>query len=599
MPEEGTQQPRLPKPPAIHTMRDDLAQAKSQPTAPPNRNKLTKNGKVEDLRPPRAVNSSERVPPPDTFPRKLRVSPKKNSNNRAFPLPSQPQSEENTPPTINKPPLKNGGKLSLPFPKTPASPSALWKTITIFAIIFAIGAIIAGISLFVFNLLGRSSLDSQTTDIISAIPSSASLVLHYSFSDSAQRKDIQNIWDQTTITPTLTTLLNGDPRLLMTDANLTDIYYVLLPSITQPFLIVRQTDFTRNKLFSHAIPISVSEINDWYVAHVSDTDQYTSTLDTDIANSADIITSFPGSLQASSTVIAPPVTILLNQDIVGQIRRDIAGQGVNSQSTAMATISAYPGDNRTIKIQSTLTQSSNAASGLTNQQQLSFLPDDITSAYLGSNFKEDFEQQVGFKTVQRSLPAISSFIKQLSGSYAYYQRPGKDGQTDFGLIITIPPSMRDALTLGNAAFEELLPSLLTLAFQTTLTSTPAFQETVYQDVPLRYSNIDSTHALDYAIIDDQIIVSTSQEGMQKAIQTFQGLSESVLTSPSFALLFDNWGLLPAANSIIIGQLLNTDILSILPAQPNIDNVNFGVAINHDAINNNTTLQGVIQIGPGE
>ena len=601
MPEEGTQKSRPPKLPAIHTMQDDLLQAKAKPSALPISKKLPQNGKVEDLRPPpvpaKTKASSPASSPPITIPKKPPTGLKINSKNKAFPLPSQFPGKESAPPAINKPFLKNGGKLSLPFPQKTASPGPLWKTITIIAIIFAIGAIVAGISLFTFNLLSRSPSDRQTTDIASVIPSSASLVVHYSFSDSAQREDIQNIWDQTTPAPTLTALLSGDPRLLMTDANLNDIYYVVLPNVTQPFLIVRQTDFTRNRLFSHTIPISVSEINDWYVAHASDTDQYTSTLDTDTGNSADTITNFPGSLPASSNELTPPITILLNQTVTSQIRRDIAGIRVNNQSSAMMTISAFPEGNRTIKIQSTLL---NAAAGLTNQQQLSFLPDDITSAYLGSNFKEDFEQQMGFKTAQRSLSSISSLIKQLTESYAYYRRVGEDGQTDFGLIITVPPSMQETLTLGNAAFEELLPSFLTFAFQTAPASPPVFQETIYQNVPLRYSNIPNTaHALDYAIIDDQLIISTSQEGMQKTIQTFQGQSESVLTSASFTPLFNSWGLLPAANTIIIGRLLNKDILSILPVQPNADNVNFGVAISQSAIDNNTTLQGILQINSGE
>ena len=587
MPEEGTQQPQPPKPPVIHTMRDDLARSKTQPTPPPNKKKLSPNGKVEDLRPPHPPNSPANTTPPNNFPKK------------PFPLPSQPPSKANITPPTKKPFLENGGKLSLPFPKNTASPGPLWKIITIIAIMFATGAIIAAISFFVFNLLSRSSSNQPTTGIAAIIPSQASLVLRYSFSDPAQRNKIQNMWDQTATASTLTSLLNGDPRLLMMEEGLDEIYYVLLPDISQPFLVVQQTDFTHDRLFSHSIPISVAEVDGWYVAHVSDTDQYTGNLDK-VPASIDFIASFPISFQSSSNEPAPPITVLLNQDTASQIRRDIAGQGANIQSAEMLTINAFPGDNSTIKIESTLSQVPASPDGLTNQQQLSFLPNDITSAYLGSNFKEDFEYQLGFKTAQRSLSAISSLTKHLTGSYAYYQRVGDDNQADFGLIITIPPSTQDALTLGNTAFEELLPSLLTLAFQNTLTSPPVFQETVYQSVPLRYSNIpNSTQALDYAIIDDQIIVSTSQEGMQKAIQTFQGQSESILTSASFAPMFNSWGRLPAANSLIIGQLLNKDILSILPVQSDASNITYGTAVTSSAIDNRSALQGVIQINLGE
>ena len=539
MPEEGIIKSQPPKPPAIHTMQDDLMQSKTQPAS---------------------LSVKENLPPVKT--------PRTSSNER---------------------------NLSLPFPKTAAStPSSLSRIITIFVIIFAISAIIAGISLFVFSLLSRSSSNNQAVTAPPAVPPQASLILHYDLVHPASRKDIKNIWDQTTSTPTLTTLLSGDPRLLMTSEDISNIYYVMLPNITQPFLVVPQTDYTHDVLFGHTVPISVSEMDNWYVAHATDADQYTGAL---ITNNSDAI-NLPFSDQEQSEPTSP-ITIILKQDILGQIRRDIAGEGI-SKPDELLTISANIGEDNVIRIDSTLKTPPDTPGGSANQQQLSFLPDDITSAYLGNNFKEDFEQQLGFKTTQRSLPAISSLIKQLTEPYAYYQRPKKDGQADFGLIITIPLSMQDELTLGNAVFEELLPYFLTLAFETTLTSTLVFEQTVYQNIPLRYSNVPgSVHALDYAIIDNYIIVATSQEGMEKVIRTFQGANEPILTSASITSLFNSWGLLPATNSLIVGRLLNQDILSILPVQPGVENVSFGVTISQSAIDNTSMLQGIIHMDAKE
>jgi hypothetical protein len=559
-------------------------QAKHQPATSITKNQLIQNDKTKDLRPPPL--------------RQSQTDPEKNHKDKTFPIPPQSQNKGNISSTIKKVPPKNGGELSLPFPKKAKSPSTLWKSITIFAIIFAIGSIIATIFIFVPNLVRSFSQNSKTADTVPGIPSQASLVMRYNLSSPTQRKDIQNIWDQVVDTPTLTTLLSGDPRLLMKDANLSDIYYVLLPNIAEPFLIVRQTEFTHDSLFSHSVPISVSEINDWYVAHVSDTDQYINAL-ADTASAAYVSSMFTLPLQTPSDELVPFITITLNQDVLNQLGRDITSIETNSQLAKIITINAFLGDNRTIRMQSTL-ESSDATNGLANQQQLSFLPDDIISTYLGSNFKEDFEQQLGFKTAQRSLSSVSSLLQQLTGPYAYYQRQGENNYTDFGLIIAIPPSIQDKLILSSVAFEELLPSLLTLVLKNTPASPLDFQETAYQGVSLRYSNIpNSIHALDYAIIDDHIVVSTSKEGMRKAIQTHQGLSESALTSTSFTSLFNSWGSLPASNSIVIGQLLNQDILSILPVRPDTDNVKFGIVISQSAINNNTKLQGIMQIGPHE
>ncbi len=118
--------------------------------------------------------------------------------------------------------------------------------------------------------------------------------------------------------------------------------------------------------------------------------------------------------------------------------------------------------------------------------------------------------------VRHSLEAQSSATEQIRGAL--------QGSVTIGVLPTMTPGVRDAvavfpLTQGadaSVALRALEPALL--AFGPSLTGAPspdaAFGEGTYKGVTIRYANFGGpTRAVDYALVNDTLLIATSRESM--------------------------------------------------------------------------------------
>ncbi|MBI3273614.1 MAG: hypothetical protein HYZ69_00565 [Candidatus Colwellbacteria bacterium] len=110
------------------------------------------------------------------------------------------------------------------------------------------------------------------------IPANAVSVTEYVIGDDEKRQGITSFWSkQSQLQASVSTLLKGDPRILTSDLDTTNVYYITIPSETRPFLLTKKTAAVKGML-ENPSEGRTTEKSGWYITHELSTDSYINSL---------------------------------------------------------------------------------------------------------------------------------------------------------------------------------------------------------------------------------------------------------------------------------------------------------------------------------
>ncbi len=162
-------------------------------------------------------------------------------------------------------------------------------------------------------------------------------------------------------------------------------------------------------------------------------------------------------------------------------------------------------------------------------------------------------------------PAVATLLQSFQSSYALYSRKDTNSVVNYGLVLQIPADKITTIKNGDATLEQATQVLAPLIAQHALTTQLTFADGTYQSVPLRYVNIiDQDHAIDYAVVDNYVLIATSREGMATLIDTYKNSKPSLTAGLSWKSLFQSWGALPQMSDFIVGNITSPILLQLLP-----------------------------------
>jgi len=551
---------------AIRTMKDDLKDITKMPSSP--------------AKPAAPVPPKVKVPVPLPPP-----SANKSAPPQIFPLP--PKQKILNQKTIKPPPPKPRGRRSI--------------KIVVSLLILIIVAVAAFSTWWILTTPAPESNSSLAVSATELLPESATLIIRYNLSAPTTRADIETLWQSIGATsPSITSLLAGDPRLLLADQELAELYYVLLKGEARPYLVVPQTTLT-SELFFESFDAKVTAHDDWFIIHPFDTTPYLGQMGAGtLTNDSNTV------LLQSQTGEATPLSLRLGPALLTELRSELLGpawaiSGPNTMTLQARLPAGQAGLNENdLQFMGQFSGGSATASATsTDQQLLTLIPADAVAIHLGTNFASEVtswqSQTSPLDNTYLEPPVVQKLLNDLNASYAYYTRLGEDGTSDTGLIIALPPDTVGSEDIGPA-LEAGLPALLPLILDPPPPAggadTLAWTANTYQDIAHRFVNfVGQTITLDYALTDTHLLIATSKEGMFALLDTVTGNAVGFSGSPDSQPLFTAWGALPTSTNLLIGSLKHPELQSLLPI------TTIGLALT--PAENTTTISGVALLGTKE
>lgn len=542
----------VPAPIVIRTMQDDLADLKKAVVAAPK--VIPAPVPVRSVLPPVPIRPITRTSITATAVSAPAAVPQR------FPLPPKPQKTVTTPPPR---PQRHWGR----------------RLLVVFLVLIFLGGTGLG-GWYAWNKWGGvTQLITKTPVVVPAnevLPAQTQLLIGYHLASPADRAAIKAAWQTSS-----GQLMAGNPSTLLADDAIQELYYVVLPDETRPYLVAPKTAASQ-QVFSQLDPDQVLEQDGWYIAHTLAVAAYQAALE-----------------QGKRTTTLPagePIVLEMVSPALQQLRQSLAGKNFAAgQLQGLNLNGKFNSDATALTFTGSSSWRTTLPEGNTDLRLLVMIPGDATVVRLGSNFQEDIGRwQEVAKVISSQLldpPAVSSLVKQLATPYAYYHRLGPDGSLDVGLVIELPAILRGQLVLGDSALEEGLQALTGLL---QIPNIPvefpqiAFTDTTYNDLPLRYVNlVGPTQTLDYAISGNHLLISTSKEGMRTLIDTTKGAGASF--SPPAA-----W-VIPAGREVILGSISQSALLELLPHDAKLTTLPFGLAISpREAA---VAVEGIVQLAP--
>lgn len=463
----------------------------------------------------------------------------------------------------------------------------------------------------------------QPAVAVQVLPSDSLIIVQYRLESAQDRSDINAAWtNQVQSAPSqasFTTLLAGDPRLLLSDSDIEEFYYVTLADSTRPFLVVPQTAALTENLQENSDAHYV-EYEGWYIVHPLTVDPYL------LALAAGTVASQGGESLLQDTGIGAPLRLILGESVLPTLRQDIAGPpageaGEHFLAGKLQKLALAGKFSNNLELSGTATARSVIPATSTNQQLLSLIPAQVTVARLGANFFEDVEEWLTMtNTVEADIlqrPLVQQLFAQLTGPYAYftYGSPSSSpplsspspqsgrqpatiggGNQALGFIIELPLILQGKVTLGEPALEEALPALIPLLIDQRTIPPLTFTERIYEGTPLRYVNlVGVTTTLDYAVTDTHLLITTSKDSMLTLLDTIGQRAASLTRGGNWQTLLTNWGSLPASHDIVLGTLQLPALRQFLPPRMGETGLPFGLAIQGDPTS--PKAQAIIELSP--
>ena len=447
----------------------------------------------------------------------------------------------------------NNGK-SVVLPPNSAPKKRSYKQFIVAALIIAVAA---GAGAGVWYMMREGAGLKLSPDIenpLELIPADAVSITEYVIGDDDKRQAITSLWSkQSQLQASISTLLKGDPRILTSDLDTTNVYYITIPSETRPFLLTKKTSALKGMLENPSEGKTI-EKSGWYITHELSTDSYINSL-----NQGNMATS--GKVQAFTQPYT--IRVFLSKEAASQIMSSSSlGQLAQSHVDSVTIISNQVGDDK-ISFEGIHSHpvANNPTTSL-DQVVVTNIPATATFAVAGNDLAQAIKNvQVTNPTIiDKTIieePAVKQLLSLLGQSFSYYIRENSAGGNDMGLIISLPVDLEKNLLLGDQALERSLSALAPLITGRSQPISLVFSDAFYKELSLKYANLGGpTQALDYAIFDNLLLIATSKDGMFALIDE---VKPTALSSPPFApsLLGSTLELSgKPGNYAIVGSIIN-------------------------------------------
>ncbi|MDP3997607.1 MAG: hypothetical protein Q8P73_03855 [bacterium] len=515
--------PMPPRPAAanlvIHTMRDDLRDVPKHPA----RKSLSNNKTVTKIQSDtKSVDSSAKVLPP------------KESASRSVVLPYRRRKKSRF----------------------------IWLILALFLIILLSGAGYAwwwyyGEAMF---------LSVPSGEIVAAagevIPADVYAVVRYRLDSAADRSAILSAWSQSPDSDSSAdSLIHGNPHLLLDDPQLTEIYYVFLNENPRPFLVVPQTPGTDQIVRDYQLG-TVSSINSWYLIHPVSTTQYQDAL-------AYRTMSSQNNTFFHTNGTDSPVGILLGTGAINQVRSEMVGQNMSSGLLLDVAVTSQFNNNGQMKMSGTANMlgRDNFTGKTIDQTLLPYIPADADFVFLGGSLAEDLipwnEQAQALDTGMLQLSDVQLLLSQLDQPYAFFIK-GIDKAHEYGAVIKLSDTALSQIKTDNGSLTKAVSAIARLVTGKKIISPLDFSTTEYNGQTLQYVNFSapSNTALDYAIVNNFLLIATSKNAML-------ALVDAALADETTVPAWSTSQIQPIAdgknsNYLAFGKINGTDIRSIIP-----------------------------------
>lgn len=438
---------------------------------------------------------------------------------------------------------------------------------------------------------GQAPTDTPNQDapLAQVIPQEALVLVDYNIETESNRAAVRQLWLERSA-GSATEGASGNPTSLLGVPDLTHIYYVAMPDIQVPFAVLKKTDGTEQYVAQQR-DVLVQEINGWYVLHATDVAQYANAL-------------LKGSATEQSLLLTPSTTAnylaryAMSAEFVSQQFNEMAATtiGLTQPNGLVFNVLASTSDG-TIRASAYVAgvPSGNGVIAPTSEL-LSLLPSDLTFAHLGLNFAEEINtlqsQNASLNASILAQPAVRQFISSFNTPYTIFERKGSDGVRDIGLVVALPASLRQTLRTGEPVVEQALPALIPLVVGKTLGIQVAFNDGLYNAVPLRYVNINGqTQTLDYTIGDNYVLISSSREGLSALIDTSLAGKQGLSTQEPWKSLGDKAGQALSNKPFVVGSLTAPVLKSLLPVSPNLNFI--PILVSSEKTNTGVDIQAVL------
>ena len=422
----------------------------------------------------------------------------------------------------------NNGK-SVVLPPNSAPKKRSYKQFIVAALIIAVAAG-AGAGVWYMMREGEGlKLSPDIENPLELIPADAVSITEYVIGDDDKRQAITSLWSkQSQLQASISTLLKGDPRILTSDLDTTNVYYITIPSETRPFLLTKKTSALKGMLENPSEGKTI-EKSGWYITHELSTDSYINSL-----NQGNMATS--GKVQAFTQPYS--IRIFLSKEAASQILRSSSmGQLSQSNVDSVTIISSEVTDDNILFTGVNSHPSVNNPNTSLDQVVISNIPTTATFVTAGINLLQAIKnaETTNPGILDKAIteePAVKQLLSLFSQSYSYCIRESSGGGSDMGLIIALPVDLEKNLLLGDQALERSLSALTPLITGRNQSISLVYSDATYNDVLLKYANLGGpTQSLDYAIVDNLLLIATSKDGMFALIDE---VKPTALSSPLFA-----------------------------------------------------------------
>lgn len=421
------------------------------------------------------------------------------------------------------------------------------------------------------------------------IPGQFLAIIHYHASSPEDRVKIAGWWEQSKSSTDWQAFLKGDPRLVLGDPQVNDVFYVMLAQSDTPYVLLTDTPSVRELVAGPNMVATIAQQDGWLIVHQEGTQLYTEAL------AAQTLDETPQRNQLAERSVGAPLAIVLSQDVWPHLAHTYFGKNIFTQTKAGLSLSASPlNDQPAFAIQGQTHPQILLSADIVNQTLLSLVPSDAQAVILGGNFWQDLDDSKDTLSVlDKNIfqdEEVIKFLAQITTPYVIYTRPVTDKKAGFTMVIELPFNVAGLLQLGDPVLERALLSLAVyhgkvpqqLALpspspvpppqteEKIATTSPQpvsfFSEGEAQNIPLRFINIQGPEqAIDYTIFNRFLIMATSKEDMMEALAVTSGAKATFIETPSWSKAQTQQPLASTASHVMMGYTAYTPLARLMPA----------------------------------
>ncbi len=402
---------------------------------------------------------------------------------------------------------------------------------------------------------------NQTRPVAEMIPKEATAIVAYSLDSQSRRTGIQVLWDAKN--PAISgSAVDGDPRELLAIQDISALYYIVMQDNQRPFLLLQKTSGSEQYVATQST-VEHLDKDGWYILNRIGIDQYETALDRGtVAEAGSLPVLRSASAVAQYIFTAPYASKLFNEMASDAL-------GISRIAETVFEVEA-PSQDGTIRAQATTPISPTAEKPTPSVAELTnLIPGDAEFGHIGFNFAEDVsawqQETARLDGTIIQQPAVRQFLSLLNTPYGLFKRTGSDGVRDIGLIIQLPESLQKNLKTGEPIIEQALPGFIPLIVGKALGIQSAFHDGMYENVPVRYTNITGqTQALDYTVGDSFILISSSREGMGTLVDIALGKGSDVKQKDPWKSLFEKTAAVVEGKIVSFGSIQDPLLVSLMP-----------------------------------